>query len=91
MKFKHGKLSTPVFAINGDCIRLSVKDFNGTTIIHEEPILSPRTYTDWLFLSISEGGEIGDAVFMGTDALLGWVQDNFPTAVQVFDDTPVLV
>lgn len=89
MKFKHGKINEGPTAVNpGDIIRLSYEDFSSRRCIHEETIMSPRTYTHWVFLSMDG---IGDGVFMGTDALLSWVKDTFPAATEVFDDTPVLV
>lgn len=88
MKFKHGTINSPIPAKNGDTIKLSYTDLSGTLCIHEEPIRQTCTYTHWAFLSI-DGGGIG--VFMGTDTLYGWIKDNFPTATEVFADTPVLV
>ena len=95
MKYKVGKLSTPVTMLPGDSISLNLSQAldglglkRSTEVIHTEEIHKMRSYTHWAFCDF---GDDIDAIFLGGPKLEAFIVEKFPGITKVEKEEALFV
>jgi len=95
MKYKVGKLNSPVTLLPGDRINLNLTTQldglglrSSTKLIHSEEIHTMRNYTHWAFCDF---GDDIDAIFMGGPKLEQFLLEKFPGIVKIEQEEALFV